>query len=131
MDIRKVTLANEDYFRVVSQSPWSQVAVMCIKTADHGIAREFHSVSEQSFYVEAGSALINFTNPQNRQSSTVHLQAGQMVDVPPGVYHDVVKLETVDLKMWTRYSPPNPEHYMGEVKRRNPNAVSSKEDAQA
>lgn len=118
MDTRNITLLNEDYFRMIEATPLSQTAVMCIKNADHGIPREFHSRSEQYFYIEAGQALVNYTHPSGNRPVTYTLTAGMSIKVPPGFYHDLVKVGPADLKLWTTYTPPNPDHYVGETRRR-------------
>ncbi len=114
MDLRGLSLRNENYFQVLDETPWSQTALMCIKTEDKGIPRTSNARSEQFFYVEAGSLLMNFGAP----ARPVHLTAGQSITVPPMVWHDLIKLGAEDLKLWTRFSPPDLNHHLGEFKRR-------------
>ena len=108
--IEKQTLANDNFRQVLFTGEHSQLVVMCLLPGEE-IGREMHPQVDQFFCLEQGEATFVLN------ASEEHLVgAGDAVVVPAGTYHNVRNTsQTVSLRLYTIYSPPN--HPKGTVHR--------------
>jgi mannose-6-phosphate isomerase-like protein (cupin superfamily) len=91
--------SNPDFRQVLYTAKHSQLVVMSIPP--HGeIGMEVHKL-DQFFRIESGSgdALLD--------GVTTPVREGFAILIPAGTRHNIINTGTVDLKMYTVYSPPN------------------------
>jgi mannose-6-phosphate isomerase-like protein (cupin superfamily) len=106
--IEQLTLANDNFRKVLFTGPFSQLVVMCLQP-DEDIGNEVHDDVDQFFRIEQGEAkfLLN-----NEEEHIVH--DGDAVVVPAGTWHNVINnSSTEQMKLYTVYTPP--EHPDGTV----------------
>jgi mannose-6-phosphate isomerase-like protein (cupin superfamily) len=108
IDLEKETLANEDYRRVLYTAKNSQLVLMCLKPGEE-IGTEIHHLDQfLRFEQGVGKAVLDGIEHE--------VQDGMAVVVPAGTQHNFINVsETLDLKLYTVYSPP--EHKDGVVRR--------------
>lgn len=105
LNIEEETLKNEDYRRVLYTAKNSQLVLMSIKPGEE-IGEEVHHL-DQFIRIEGGDA-------QAILDGTVHkLCADHAIVIPAGTRHNIINTGTIDLKLYTIYSPP--EHKDGTV----------------
>lgn len=107
-DIEALTLANDDFRKVVYTGAHLQLVLMTLRPGEE-IGLEVHTDRDQFFRVEAGSGEIHIDGAVTR------LEADDAAIVPAGASHNVRNVGEVDLKLYTLYGPP--EHRDGVVHR--------------
>jgi mannose-6-phosphate isomerase-like protein (cupin superfamily) len=114
-DIERLTLENEDFRRVVYTARSTQLVLMSIPAGEE-IGEEVHEVEDQFIRFEAGEGTVMIDGAEYRVAD------GSAVVIPSGARHNVIKIGTTPLKLYTLYSPP---HHRDGVRHR------SRADAQA
>ena len=104
-NIKKATLENTDYRRVLYTSKHSQLVLMNIKPGDE-IGEEIHHL-DQFIRVEQGSAKAILDGVEH------NVKDDDAIVIPEGVKHNIINTGDVDLKLYTVYSPP--EHKDGTI----------------
>ena len=104
-NIEEATKKNKDYRRVLYTSKNSQLVLMSLKPGEE-IGEEVHDL-DQFIRFEEGEGKVMIDELEHLVS------ADYAVVIPQGVKHNVTNTGTVDLKLYTMYSPP--EHRDGTV----------------
>jgi len=100
--LEKQTLENTYFRQVLFTGPHSQLVVMCLRPGED-IGDEVHPHVDQFFRIEKGEA--KFVLNEKEEHS---VRDGAAVVVPAGTYHNVINTsKTLELKLYTIYSPPN------------------------
>ncbi len=99
-DIHKLTKGNNHFREVIYTGKHSQLVLMSIPI-NEDIGLETHEAVDQIlFFVEGkGQAILN--------GQTHDFEAGDVSFVPAGTPHNFVNTGTINLKLYTVYSPPN------------------------
>lgn len=96
--LESLTLANEDYRKVIYTSDYSQIVAMHLNPNEN-IPYEVHSHMDQFFYVISGQAMFFVNN----KYAIIH--AGSAFIVPAGISHTVANPSiTEPCKLYTIYS---------------------------
>ena len=98
-----------------------QMTLMCIPVCGE-IGAEMHPDTDQVIRIEAGQALVQMGQEQDKMEVRRCLRAGEAVFVPGGTWHNISNNGPCPLKLSSIYGPP--QHPWGTVH-------LSKEDAQA
>jgi mannose-6-phosphate isomerase-like protein (cupin superfamily) len=100
--IEKQTLENTYFRQVLFTGQHAQLVVMCLRPGEE-IADEVHANVDQFFRIEQGEAKFVFNEKEEHR-----VRDGDAVVVPAGTYHNVINTsKTLELKLYTIYSPPN------------------------
>ena len=113
-DIERLTVANDDFRRVLYTAKHCQLVLMALKPGE-AIGMEVHKL-DQFFRVEDG------TGEAVLDGVRTVIGAGFAIVVPAGAMHNIINTGKVPLKLYTLYAPPN--HRDGVVHR-------TREDAEA
>lgn len=115
-NIEELTLKN-DYFRqVLFTGPHSQLVLMCLRPGEE-IGAEVHDQVDQFFRVEQGEGKVIFG-----ETEEYPLKDGSAIVVPAGTKHNIINVSpTVELKLYTIYSPPN--HPDGTIHQAKPKSL--------
>lgn len=105
LNIEKETLENEDYRRVLYTGRNSQLVLMTLKPEEE-IGEEIHT-HDQFIRFEAGNAQVIMDGVEHK------VEGDYAVIIPAGMKHNVINKGTIDLKLYSIYSPP--EHKDGTV----------------
>jgi mannose-6-phosphate isomerase-like protein (cupin superfamily) len=98
-NIKELTLANENFRRVVYTAKHSQLVVMCLKPQEE-IGWEVHEDTDQFFRFEQGEGKVVIDGLERTVGD------GDAAIVPQGARHNVINTSaTVPLKLYTVYSP--------------------------
>ena len=113
------TRKNMDFRRVLYTGKYSQLVLMRLVPGED-IGEETHDDVDQFFRFEAGEGLVIIDD-------TKHVvKDGSGVIVPSGAKHNVINTsKTVDLKLYTIYSPP--EHQDKVVRKTKKEAMAKEE----
>ena len=117
-DIEKLTKENSFFRQVLFTGKHSQLVVMCLKPGEE-IGKEIHDHVDQFFRVDEGKGEV-FIDGEIRQ-----IKDGFAVVVPAGSEHNIVNTGSVDLKLYTIYSPPN--HPDGTIHKTHKEAMEAEE----
>lgn len=99
-NIEELTKTNTFFRKVLYTGAHSQLVVMCLKPGED-IGLEVHDSVDQFFRVDngAGELIID--------GEISHIRDGFAVVVPAGSKHNISNTGSVDLQLYTVYSPPN------------------------
>ncbi len=98
-DISTIAESNADFRQVLYTAQHSQLVVMSIPPHAE-IGSEVHTL-DQFFRVESGSGAAVL------DGVTTPVSEGFAILIPAGTTHNIINTGTVDLKLYTLYSPPN------------------------
>lgn len=98
-NIENLTLNNDAYRHVLWTNNNMQLVVMSLQPGET-IPMETHQDVTQFIKVERGVALIKIGN-----KSRVMKRACFII-IPPGANHEVINIGSVNLKLYSLYSPP-------------------------
>lgn len=99
-NIEEIAVKNDDFRQVLYTTRNSQLVVMSLKPKEE-IGMEMHETIDQFFRVEKGTGEALLDGIQTPFSP------GFAVLVPAGTYHNITNTGSVQLKLYTIYSPPN------------------------
>jgi len=105
-DIERLTLANEDFRRVLYTGEHLQLVLMTLHPGEE-IGSEVHEDRDQFFRVEQGEGAVDIDGVANPVTDDF------AVIVPAGARHNVRNTGAKPLKLYTIYAPP--EHKDGVV----------------
>lgn len=117
-DIEKLTKENTDFRRVLYTAQHSQLVLMALKPGEE-IGEETHTL-DQFLRIEAGEGKAYLNGVEHVVTD------GTAIVVPAGTLHNVVNTGSVDMKLYTIYSPP--EHRDGTVHRTKADAEADTGD---
>ena len=98
-NIEQVTVANDDFRRVLYTGKNLQLVLMTLKPGEE-IGEEVHEDRDQFFRVEEGKGVVYIdgaANPVEDDFAAI---------VPAGARHNVVNNGTEPLRLYTLYGPP-------------------------
>ncbi len=107
-NIEKVTVANEDFRRVLYTGKHLQLVLMTLPPGCD-IGEEVHEDRDQFFRIEEGRGTITIDGKANE------VEDDFAIIVPAGARHNVLASGDTPLKLYTLYGPP--EHRDGVVHR--------------
>lgn len=100
-NIEQLTLANEDFRRVLYTGAHSQLVLMSLAPGEE-IGLETHDDGDQFFRFEKGEGKVIIND------TTYVVGDGDAVIVPAGAQHNVINTSATEpLKLYTIYSPPH------------------------
>ena len=118
-DIETETVKNTDFRRVLYTGKFSQLVLMSLKPGEE-IGEEVHDDVDQFFRFEQGEGKVVIDGVEHA------VKDGSAVIVPNGAKHNVVNTsKTVDLRLYTIYSPP--EHQDKVVRKTREEAMAREE----
>jgi mannose-6-phosphate isomerase-like protein (cupin superfamily) len=98
-DIEGLAVKNAEFRRVVYTAQHCQLVLMALQPKEE-IGAEVHTL-DQFFRVEEG------TGEAVLDGVRTTIRAGFAVVVPAGTTHNIINTDTVPLKLYTLYAPPN------------------------
>lgn len=100
-NIEKLTADNEFFRHVLYTGLHAQLVVMCLNVGEE-IGMEVHAAVDQFFRIEEGSGKVV------ADGNETPVSAGDAIVIPAGTQHNIINVsETLKLKLYTIYSPPN------------------------
>ena len=105
-DIERVTVANDDFRRVLYTGAHLQLVLMTLQPGEE-IGEEVHEDRDQFFRIEEGRGEVRIDGAANK------VEDDFAVIVPAGARHNVVNTGDAPLRLYTLYGPP--EHRDGVV----------------
>jgi mannose-6-phosphate isomerase-like protein (cupin superfamily) len=98
-NIETVTVANEDFRRVLYTGEHLQLVLMTLKPGEE-IGEEVHEDRDQFFRIEEGEGTVYIDGTPNPVKDDF------AVIVPAGARHNVVNSGSAPLRLYTLYGPP-------------------------
>jgi mannose-6-phosphate isomerase-like protein (cupin superfamily) len=100
VNLEQETLDNSLYRKVLFTSHYSQLVLMCLRSGEE-IGEEVHGL-DQFIRIEQGNGKVVLDN----EEAPVEKDYGIVISA--GTKHNIINTsDTVDLKLYTVYSPPN------------------------
>lgn len=119
-NIDKLTLANNNFRKVLYTGQHAQLVVMSLKPGED-IGMEVHEVNDQFLRIEMGEGKVVMNGEEHL------VKAGNAIIVPAGTEHNVINTSSQnELKLYTIYSPPH--HKDGIVHKTKQDAQIDNED---
>ena len=118
-DIEKLTLAGEDFRRVLYTGKHLQLVLMTLKPGEE-IGSEVHEDRDQFFRFEEGEGTVDIDD------NSYAVEDGSGIIVPAGARHNVRNTGDAPLKLYTLYGPP--EHVDGLVEATKAEADATHEE---
>ena len=98
-NIEKVTVASDDFRRVLYTGKYLQLVLMTLQPGEE-IGEEVHDVRDQFFRIEEGQGTVYIDGAANP------VEDDFAVIVPAGARHNVVNNGSAPLRLYTLYGPP-------------------------
>lgn len=98
-DIRKLTIENKNFRKVIYTGEKSQLVLMNI-AVNQDIGMEVHEGTDQILFFVEGSCEATVAG------KIWKVNEGDVVFVPAGTQHNFRNIGKIDLKLYTVYSPP-------------------------
>ncbi len=118
-NIEKETQENQNFRKVLYTGKNSQLVLMSLKPHEE-IGLETHPENDQFFRFESGRGMVIIDGNEHIVSD------GIAIVIPAGSKHNVINMGTVDLKMYTIYSPAH--HKDGTVHKTKDDALVDEEE---
>lgn len=119
-NIEELTLANENFRKVIYTGQHAQLVVMCLNP-NEDIGVETHPTTDQFFRIEKGEGKIVMSGEEQL------IKNGSSVVVPAGTEHNIINTSSENsLKLYTVYSPPH--HKDGIIHKTKQEASSDQTD---
>ena len=124
-EIESVTLANEHFRSVVYTGDHTQLTVMRLQPGE-SIGWEAHDQLDQFLRVEQGEGRVELGKSEDSVDETHDVGPDWAIIVPAGIWHNLVNTGSVDVKLYSLYSPP--EHPDGTVHKTKAEAEAAEHD---
>ncbi|NND02757.1 MAG: cupin domain-containing protein [Acidimicrobiia bacterium] len=124
-NIETLTLDNTNFRTVVYTGEHSQLTLMSVPPGGE-VGWEAHTHLDQFLRLEQGSARLDFGKTQDAVDESHKIEDDWALIVPAGIWHNVVNVGDIDLKLYSIYSPP--EHPDGTVHRTKADADADEHD---
>jgi mannose-6-phosphate isomerase-like protein (cupin superfamily) len=111
-DIDRLTVDNDNFRTVVYTGEHTQLTVMSLPPGEE-IGWESHHDRDQFLRLEQGKARVDFGSSEDGVEASHEVEDDWAFIVPAGVWHNVVNVGEIDVKLYSLYSPP--EHPDGTV----------------
>ena len=121
-DITKLTLGNSNFRTVAYTGEHTQLTLMRLGPGED-IGWERHGHLDQFLRLEQGRARVEFGRTEDVVDETHEVEDDWAFIVPAGVWHNVVNIGDVEVKLYSLYSPP--EHPDGTVHRTKADAEAA------
>jgi mannose-6-phosphate isomerase-like protein (cupin superfamily) len=118
-NIEQLTLANEDFRRVLYTGGHLQLVLMTLQAGEE-IGAEVHPDRDQFFRFEEGNGAVDIDGVENR------VEQDFAVIVPAGARHNVRNIGSQPLRFYTIYGPP--EHVDRLVEATRADALATHEE---
>ncbi|RJQ13441.1 cupin domain-containing protein [Candidatus Parcubacteria bacterium] len=116
-NIEEETKKNKYFRQVLYTGPNSQLVLMSLRPGEE-IGEEVHEL-DQFIRVEQGEGKVVLNGAENE------FKEDFAVVIPQGTRHNVINIGSVDMKLYTIYSPP--EHMDGTIHKAKADALKSEE----
>lgn len=103
-DIEKATRANDNYRTVAWTGKYLQVTLMSIPVGE-SIGLEVHPETDQFLRIEAGTGRVKMGPKKTQLDYEKDVSDDWSIQVPAGMWHDVVNTGDEPLKLYTIYAP--------------------------
>ncbi len=115
VNLIKEAVLNDHYRKVIYTTARTQKVLMSLLPKQE-IGYETHD-GDQSITVVKGKGILLFIDPNNPEYQLEYdLHEGIDVEIPEGTYHNIInKSDTLPLKLYTTYSPPQHIPYLDEI----------------
>ena len=121
-NIERITKDNDTLRTVVHTGSHAQLTVMRLAPGED-IGLESHPHLDQFLRIEQGKARVEFGSSEETTDETHEVEDDWAIIVPAGVWHNVINVGDVDVKLYSLYSPP--EHPDGTVHRTKADAEAA------
>ncbi len=119
-NIEKLSLANNDFRKVLYSGSHMQLVLMSLKPLEE-IGLETHNENDQFFRFEKGEGKVIINDTEYTVTD------GDAIIIPSGAKHNIINTsDTLDLKMYTIYAPAH--HKDGIVRNTKEEAEKNQED---
>jgi len=98
-NIESISIENEEFRKVLYTAKNCQLVVMALKPNEE-IGAEVHKL-DQFFRVEEGTGEAVLDGVRSK------ISAGFAMLIPAGINHNIINTDSVPMKLYTIYSPPN------------------------
>lgn len=103
-DIERATVENDAYRRVAWTGRYLQVTLMAIPVGE-SIGLEAHPETDQFLRVDAGRGRCVMGPAKDQLDFTQEVEDGWSIQVPAGVWHDVINTGDEALRLYAVYAP--------------------------
>ncbi|MGT2683496.1 cupin domain-containing protein [Streptococcus porci] len=109
VNIEEATLENTNYRTALWTGELLQVTLMCIPVGGD-IGAEVHDENDQFLRVEQGKGRVIMGTSEDNITLDTKVGADDAILIPKGIYHNVVNIGDVDLKLYSLYGPAHHAH---------------------
>lgn len=120
VNVANAAMCNSNFRSAIWTGRYAQMTLMCIPVCSE-IGMEVHNDTDQIIRIEEGNAQVKMGCSRNLTDCQENLCKGDAVFVPAGIWHNIINVGRVPLKVSTIYAPPH--HPAGTVHRTRADAV--------
>ena len=106
VDIKKATLANENFRTAIWTGEHFQITLMTIQPGED-IGLEMHPHVDQFLRIEQGNGVVQMGASKDRLVIRQRVFDDFAIVVPAGTWHNLINTGNIPLKLYSIYAPPN------------------------
>lgn len=106
VNVEKITEQNKNFRTTLWTGTYMQVTLMSIEPSS-SIGLEVHPETDQFFRIESGMGQVFMGKSRENLNFRQNVKNGFAVFVPAGIWHNVINVGKVPLKLYSVYAPPH------------------------
>ena len=105
-NVAHMAMQNSNFRTALWTGCYAQMTLMCIPVCSD-IGLEIHEDTEQFIRIEQGMAMVKMGECEKRLDFRMKACEGDTVFVPAGMWHNIINIGNVPLKLSSAYAPPH------------------------
>ena len=106
MNADRMSMQNADFRNTIWTGCYSQMTLMCIPVCSD-IGLEIHEDTDQIIRIEQGFGMVQMGECRDDMDYQRRVCRGDIIFVPSGMWHNVVNIGRIPMRVSTVYAPPH------------------------
>ena len=106
MNADRMSMQNADFRNTIWTGCYSQMTLMCIPVCSD-IGLEIHEDTDQIIRIEQGFGMVQMGACRDDMDYQRRVCRGDIIFVPSGMWHNVVNIGRIPMRVSTVYAPPH------------------------
>ena len=109
-NVERNTIQNTNFRTAIWTGKHVQMTLMCIPPCGE-IGLEIHPQTDQLIRIEQGRAVVQMGEHKGDKDFVQSMYKGDVTFIPAGIWHNLINIGNIPLKVSVTYAPPNHPKY--------------------
>ena len=109
-NVERNTIQNTNFRTAIWTGKHAQMTLMCISPCGE-IGWEIHPQTDQLIRIEQGRAVVQMGEHKGDKDFVQSMYKGDVTFIPAGIWHNLINIGNIPLKVTVTYAPPNHPKY--------------------